>query len=197
MLNVIINMDRKYTINQAAKILKISEDEVRCAIGTGEIQATIAENLADYVIHEDEIKRFGLSITRSFSMEKKRVLIIEDEINFANLMKLELSRDPRVDSRFATWGKDGIALVKTFKPHVLVVDFMLPDMKATDVLNSLESENILEGIKVIVYSAHIQYMDESVAKRLQFGIIDKTKGMRNILVKIYELLGIVTTLKAK
>jgi CheY-like chemotaxis protein len=190
-------VEKRYTVTQAAKVLGIPEEEVRSAINRSEIKAEALESLGDYVIDEYEIKRYGLSLTRSFTLEKKRVLIIEDEINFANIMRLELSRDPRIDARFATWGRDGITLAKDFKPDVLVIDFVLPDIKAPEVLKALNDDKLMDNMKVVIYSAHLQQIDPTTVEQYGSPIIDKTKGMRNIIVKVYDLLGLKTTLKAK
>jgi DNA-binding response OmpR family regulator len=64
-------------------------------------------------------------------MRKRRVLIIDDEINFANIMKLELGRDPRIEAKFATWGRDGVMMAENYKPDLCLIDFMLPDITAT------------------------------------------------------------------
>jgi len=114
-------MADKYTVYQAAKIANVSEDQIRCAIGSGELRAKISENLGDYILDEYDIKQYILHLTKSIRLSQKRIVIIEDEINFANLLKLELSRDKRIEVRFATWGRDGISLVKSFQPFVLSI----------------------------------------------------------------------------
>ena len=190
-----VNMEERYSVSQAAKKANVSEDQIRCAIANGELGAKVSENLGDYVIEEKDLREFIDHLTKQITLEKKRVVIIEDEINFANLLKLELSRDNRIEARFATWGRDGITLVRSFKPKVLVVDFMLPDIKAPDILNELEKQGIIQSVKVIVYSAHVSQIDESVKKQFTFDIIDKTLGMRNIIVKVYEALNLPTKVK--
>src|SRR5688572_12924687 len=85
-----------YTLPEAAKLAGVSEDELRCAIKDGLLQADFLQNTGEHHVSHEELDHY-MRRTRSMplttGLRKRRVLIIDDEINFANIMKLELERD--------------------------------------------------------------------------------------------------------
>jgi len=129
-------------------------------------------------------------------IRKRRVLIIDDEINFANIMKLELERDQRIEAKFATWGRDGVMMAESYKPDLCLIDFMLPDITGDDVLAAIQSHRD-RRMKMVVYSAHtreaIKQHPNLEARLLELGadeFLSKSAGMRALIAKVFELLGL-------
>lgn len=61
-----------------------------------------------------------------------RILIVEDEISINHILVTAFKRDGfEVES--AVNGKDGLKMLEKFKPTVLLLDLMLPDMSGFDV----------------------------------------------------------------
>ena len=67
---------------------------------------------------------------------KARVLIVEDDPDVANVEQTVLAR-AGYHTRHAATGKEGLALVSTFKPDVVLLDIGLPDMSGLDVLTTI------------------------------------------------------------
>ena len=62
-----------------------------------------------------------------------RVLVVDDEPDAS--AALELLLKPRgFDVRLAATGDEGRAMVGTWKPHVVLLDLMLPDVRDLDLL---------------------------------------------------------------
>ena len=82
------NPKKTYTLPEAAKLAGVSEDELRCAIKDGLLQAQLLQNTGEYHLSYEELDRY-MRRTRSMPLttgvRKRRVLIIDDEINFANI----------------------------------------------------------------------------------------------------------------
>jgi CheY-like chemotaxis protein len=194
-------MDKKvYSLAEAARLVGVSEDELRCAIKDGLLQAQLLQNTGDFQIVGDEL---NLYMKRSrntlipLSPRRRRVLIIDDEINFANIMKLELERDPRIEAKFTTWGKDGVLLAESYLPELCLIDFMLPDITGDDVLAALQNYRKNRRTRMVVYSAHTRdaiKQNPNLENRLkELGadeFLSKSAGMRTLIVKVYELLGL-------
>ena len=187
-------MDEKfYSVSEAARRAGVSEDELRCAIKDGRLEAATLPNTGAIQVREDQLQRY-LGLSRK-SESKKRVLIIDDEINFANIMKLELERDPRIEAKFATWGKDGVKMAETYAPDLCLVDFMLPDITGDEVIAALHARRDVQNSKVVVYSAHTRDAireNPNLEERLQqLGareFLSKSIGMRSLIAKVYEYL---------
>ena len=193
------NAKKLYTLPEAAKLAGVSEDELRCSIKDGLLQAQLLQNTGEYhVAHEelDHYMRRSRNTPLSTGFRKRRVLIIDDEINFANIMKLELERDPRIEAKFATWGRDGVMMAESYKPDLCLIDFMLPDITGDDVLAAIQSHRD-RRMKMVVYSAHtrdaIKQHPNLEARLLELGadeFLTKSAGMRALISKVFELLGL-------
>jgi CheY-like chemotaxis protein len=193
------NAKKMYTLPEAAKLAGVSEDELRCAIKDGLLQAEFLQNTGEYHLPDMELDlylRRSRNTPLATGIRKRRVLIIDDEINFANIMKLELERDPRIEAKFATWGRDGVMMAESYKPDLCLIDFMLPDITGDDVMAAIQSHRD-RRMKMVVYSAHtrdaIKQHPNLEARLLELGadeFLSKSAGMRALIAKVFELLGL-------
>lgn len=189
-----MNEERKVTIMEAARILAITQDEVRCLMSSGDLKYVYDEGICDNVIFLSEVEAYKAKFRREPApTDQLRVAIIDDEINYANILKLELSRDKRIIAKFATWGLDGINLCRQFKPHLLLLDYNLPDMKGEQFLEQLKKVIPQSGMKVIVFTAHLPSVAHPEKLTTELGvkeIFDKTRSMRDLVARVYQELGI-------
>lgn len=91
---------------------------------------------------------------------KLRVLIIEDDRDLNNLLKftLESTRDYEVSSHFD--GERALERINEFKPHLILLDVMLPHTEGTEVLRQLRRTPELAAIPVILLTAKSQETDK-------------------------------------
>lgn len=83
---------------------------------------------------------------------KKRILIIEDEVTLIQLLTLVLSKE-NYEVHICQNGRDAIAKIKKIRPHVILLDVMLPGMDGRSIVSIMEQDLELAGIPVIVMSA--------------------------------------------
>lgn len=193
-----------YTVAEAARLFGRTNEELRDAIKSGVLPGTLTHNIGDFMIRAEDLAAYLKRSKAEMSLEgnKTKVLIIDDEINFANIIKLELERDPRLAVRYASWGRDGLRIAQEFNPDLCLIDFMLPDTTGEQVLTQLRELQSAKATKVVVYSAHTR---EAIASNpdledrlLKLGadeFMSKSAGLRALLVKVYTLLGLETTTK--
>ncbi|OHB77318.1 MAG: hypothetical protein A2Z34_00265, partial [Planctomycetes bacterium RBG_16_59_8] len=147
-----------YSVREAATEIGIGVQEIEEAIRVGMLTAEKLQNTGDYIIrHADLMNYMRRDRKDAFSLEgvdKKRILIVDDEFNYANIMKLQLERDKRLDVKIATGGNDALLLARPFRPDLILLDFMLPDITGEKVLEAIRKEQFAKYIKVLVYSAH-------------------------------------------
>lgn len=86
-------------------------------------------------------------------MEKKKVLIIDDEENFCKLVKMNLELSPDFSVEMAVEGKKGIEIAKKFQPDVIILDIMMPKMSGFEVLERLKKDAKTIAVPVIMLSA--------------------------------------------
>ncbi len=86
-------------------------------------------------------------------MDKKKILIIDDEEDFCKLVKLNLEITDKFDVEIVNDGESGLKLAKKFKPDLVVLDIMMPGMDGYQVLEKLKKDITTIGIPVIMLSA--------------------------------------------
>ena len=199
---------RVYSLSEAARVAGVSEDELRCGIKDGLLLAELLQNTGDYYIKHQDLFNYMKRSRKEADTDtlllprRRKVFIIDDEINFANIMKLELERDPRIEAKFATWGRDGVMMAEQYVPDLCLIDFMLPDITGDEVLASLRRLKSLQKTRMVVYSAHtrdaVRQNPDLEARLEQLGaeeFLSKSAGMRALIIKVYELLHLDTNTK--
>ncbi len=114
-------------------------------------------------------------------MSKFTIVMIEDEKNICNFIESALERqDYKVNT--ACNGRDGLALINSLCPDVILLDLGLPDLDGIDIIKSVRSWTT---IPIIVISARTQEQEKVAA--LDFGADDyitKPFGTSELLARI-------------
>ncbi|HEX7609911.1 MAG TPA: response regulator transcription factor [Solirubrobacteraceae bacterium] len=84
------------------------------------------------------------------SSDGLRVLVVDDEPNIVEVVSMAL-RFQRFEVETAGTGREAIAAVTSFKPHLIVLDVMLPDMDGFDVAERLGAQRA--GVPIIFLTA--------------------------------------------
>ncbi len=79
--------------------------------------------------------------------ESNRVLVVDDEPNIVDVISMAL-RFQSFTVESAGTGTDALADVASFRPDLIVLDVMLPDMEGFDVARRLEDEAARMGVHV-------------------------------------------------
>jgi len=117
-------------------------------------------------------------------MVKKRLLIVEDEVNQGLLYKQELENDGyEVDVAFS--GTDALEMVKKNPFDLVILDIRMPDMDGLEVLGQLIG--IDNKIPVILNTAYAQYKDSFISWAADAYVI-KSSDISELKEKIHELL---------
>lgn len=86
-------------------------------------------------------------------MAKRTILIIEDEVSFAEMVKLNLEDTGDYEVRAEYKGADGLAAAVEFNPDLVLLDIMLPDKDGFEVLEELKKDERTKGILVVMLTA--------------------------------------------
>ena len=118
--------------------------------------------------------------------DKKRILVIEDEIHIAEGLRLNLTIQG-YDVNIANDGGTGIQLWKEWCPDLIILDIMLPVIDGLSVLRSIRLED--EKIPILILSA--KGADDDKIKGLSYGVDDylaKPFNLDEFLLRIERLL---------
>jgi DNA-binding response OmpR family regulator len=98
----------------------------------------------------------------------KKILIIEDDINFLSSLQAKLS----VEGFLVQTAKDGQEALHKLNQNIdlIVLDILLPDMSGFEVLQRIKSEPGIKEIPVVIVSNLSD--QESQARGLKLGVKD-------------------------
>jgi DNA-binding response OmpR family regulator len=116
----------------------------------------------------------------------ERILVIEDDPSILRGIQLNLGMEGYV-VRSAMDGETGLALARTEKPDLVVVDVMLPRLGGLEVVREIRAED--PDLPVLILSAKGQESDKVAG--LQLGADDymvKPFGLKELLARIDALL---------
>ncbi len=108
----------------------------------------------------------------------KKVLMIDDEKEFAIVVKqnLEMKGDYHVE--IATDGNSGIAAALHHKPDLILLDIIMPGIGGFDVLRELKNKRETTSIPVIMLTA----VGSEEAKEKALGLYDEDYIVKPVLL---------------
>ena len=99
---------------------------------------------------------------------KKRILVVDDEPALTRMVKLNLERTGNYEVRTENQGSMAVPAAKEFKPDLIFLDVMMPDMGGDEVAALLKEDEALSKIKFIFMTA-IVTRDETDAMGTSIG----------------------------
>jgi CheY-like chemotaxis protein len=191
-----------YTLPEAARAAGVPEEELRKAIQDGLLPARVPQNTGEFHIASEDLRRY-MKRTRHTDVlarrRPRRVLVLDDDVRFADVVKLELGRDGRLEVKFASCGRDGLMLVRNGEAELTLVSLEASAPETPELLAALRERRAAGKGKVIALShrsLEVLRHDPAVRARLAELEADyfheKALGLRPLTVQIYELLGLTT-----
>src|SRR5918996_1630889 len=89
-------------------------------------------------------------------MSKKRILVVDDEAGITRLLKLNLERTGKYEVREENFGARALEAAQAFRPDLVLLDVMMPDMDGGDVAASLKADPALRKTPVVFLTAAIK-----------------------------------------
>lgn len=86
-------------------------------------------------------------------MQKKRILLIDDERDLITLLKMNLEKTERFEVLLASDGTTGIQIAKEKHPDYIVCDILMPGMSGTEVAEILLENRNTKEIPLIFLTA--------------------------------------------
>ncbi|MEM6910933.1 MAG: response regulator [Verrucomicrobiota bacterium] len=121
-----------------------------------------------------------------------RLLLIDDEAEFTDLLQLNFSRDERFVTEVENNPLHALSTAQKFRPDVILLDIVMPGADGGDVRVSLQSDSLLRRVPVILVSALVQHQDtdpDAVVETSDGIIIAKPVRMPHLITCIEEALG--------
>ena len=101
----------------------------------------------------------------------KRILLVEDEEILRFLYEVELG-DEGYEVVTAKNGKEALLLLEKTKPHLVILDIIMPKMDGLEALPRIKEKH--SGLPVIVYTSHPGYLSSPKASAADACILKKS-----------------------
>ena len=95
-------------------------------------------------------------------MEKKRILIVDDEASFTRMVKLNLEKTGQFEVREENRAAYAMAAAREFKPDLILLDVIMPNMDGGDLFSQIQMDRHLKGTPVIFLTATVSQREAGV-----------------------------------
>jgi DNA-binding NtrC family response regulator len=121
-------------------------------------------------------------------MPKKKILVVDDEIDFLKVIKLRLEVNG-YDVVTAFDGEEALKKIKTEKPDALLLDILMPKIDGLGILKKVREEN--NNLPIFIMTAFSNEERYSLANKFKAsGFILKTSDLQKEVDSINSILSI-------
>ncbi|MFO0827297.1 MAG: response regulator [Phycisphaerales bacterium] len=154
-----------FTTGEAAEVCKVSQQTIIRCFDSGRLSGFRVPGSRFRRIPRGELIRFmrdnDIPID-ALGDDRKRLLIVDDDPQIVAVVR-ETFRDDRYDVRTASNGYDAGILTEQFRPDVILLDYMLPDINGSVVCERIRGNPEYAGTRIVFVSG---VADESEVQRL-------------------------------
>lgn len=144
-----------FTTGEAAEVCKVSQQTIIRCFDAGRLNGFRVPGSRFRRIPREELIRFMKTNeipTDGFATGKKKILVVDDDPAIVELFTDVLANDNRLEVRSAATGYDAGIVSSTFKPDLMILDFMLPDVNGNVVCETVRQNDQLKDMKIIIVS---------------------------------------------
>ena len=94
---------------------------------------------------------------------KKRILVVDDQSDITRLLKRGLEQTNDYEVREENDSRAALAAAEEFRPHLILLDVMMPGLDGGELANSLRASAKLKSVPIVFLTAAIT--KEEVAEK--------------------------------
>lgn len=152
-------MKSVFTTGEAAKICKVSQQTIIRCFDNGQLKGFRVPGSRFRRIPREALYKFmkdnGIP-TDALESGKRKVLLVDDDLELVDVMTKFLEEDGRFEVRVASNGFDAGMMVKEYRPDLIVLDVMLPDINGKEVCHRVRADPALEDVRILCISGMVE-----------------------------------------
>ena len=180
-----------FTTGEAADICKVSQQTIIRCFDAGRLGGFRVPGSKFRRIPRADLVRFMKANdipTEQLVGAAKRVLIVDDDPAVMELFVDVLKRDRRFEIKTATTGYDAGMLTESFRPHIILLDYMLPDINGNVVCQRIRSNAELADTRIVIISGVINEIEvEAMLRGGADEFIKKPFSIQHVVDRILTL----------
>jgi len=181
-----------FTTGEAAEICKVSQQTIIRCFDNGRLNGFRVPGSRFRRIPRGELLRFMKANDIPVDLlesGKKRILVVDDDKQIVELFIDVLSRDERFEVKTASNGYDAGLLTESFRPHLMLLDYMLPDINGNLVCERIKSNPDLKETHIIMVSGVVNQEEiDSLTRSGSDEFVKKPFNIEKLIGRIAEVL---------
>jgi len=162
-----LDQEKLLTPNEVAELLLVSPTTVRFWAQKGAIKAQTTPGGHRRFNYKD-VEAFAESRGMNLKGDNEtRILIIDDDVALGSYLVSLFDRVENVETELANYSFEAGIKVRNFKPHVVLLDIMMPGMDGFQVCQMMKADPSMKNIRIIAMTGYPS--DENVEKILAAG----------------------------
>ena len=148
-------MKTVYTTGEVAEVCNVSQQTVIRCFDSGRLKGFRVPGSRFRRIPRESLIQFMKDNNiplDNLESGKKRVLVVDDDPDIVSMLTELLERDGRFEVQTASTGYDAGMLTQRFRPDVIILDYMLPDINGNVVCQTIRANPDLEHVRIIIVS---------------------------------------------
>jgi len=165
------------TVSQASEYCRVSPQTIVNWINSGKLEAyktlgghrRIFRAKLDEFLARHRMPAFGLSSPAEKEADvRKKILVVDDDQVIVETITAALEEDPHgYEVISAADGFEAGIQIGHFKPDLLILDIMMPDIDGNEVCHRIKSTEETKQMKIIVLSGYLD--EENYRKMREYG----------------------------
>lgn len=152
-------MKTVFTTGEAAKVCKVSQQTIIRCFDNGQLKGFRVPGSKFRRIPREALYKFmkdnGIP-TDALESGRRKVLLVDDDVEIVEMLQKALDEDGRFEYKVAANGFDAGMMVKEYRPDLIVLDVMLPDINGKEVCLRVRQDNTLEDVRIICISGMVE-----------------------------------------
>ena len=148
-----------FTTGEAAGICRVSQQTIIRCFDSGKLEGFRVPGSKFRRIPHRSLLKFmkenGIPLDNVTS-DKKKILIVDDDAEIVELIADVLARDGRFEIKTASSGYEAGIQTQQFRPDLILLDYMLPDINGNVVCQTIRKNPEFEDIKIIIISGVVK-----------------------------------------
>lgn len=165
-----------FTTGEAAEICRVSQQTIIRCFDSGRLEGFRVPGSKFRRIPRQSLIKFMKSNNiplDTLESGKRRVLVVDDDAEIVELISDVLTRDGRFEVKTASCGYEAGIATQQFRPDLILLDYMLPDVNGNIVCQTIRKNPEFEGIKIIIVSGVVK--QDEIDQLLKSGAEDFIK----------------------
>ena len=183
-------MKNLFTTGDAAEICNLSQQTIIRCFDAGRLQGFRIPGSKFRRIPRESLLKFMKENnipTDKFGTGRKKILIVDDDPDIVELMVDVFTHDGRFEVKTTSSGYQAGVLTQQFRPDIIILDYMLPDVNGNIVCQTIKQNPQFEDIRIVIVSGVVN--ESQIGELLQAGASDFIRKPFDVATLVDKVVG--------